>query len=174
MADESQEPKIIIDEDWKSQVEREKAEAEAKRKQEQQQSESQSPAPPSESGDSSAAESSPGPGPTGEESGEYSASQAAYESTASSGDESIPPASFAMLVNSLATQAMASMGQLPGEDGQPLPINLDFARHFIDSLAVLEEKTKGNLTEEEAGHLGEALHQLRMLFVTIRSQHGAS
>ena len=60
---------------------------------------------------------------------------------------------MSFLVTSLATQAMAALGQIPGDDGKPLPMNLDYAKHFIDLLGVLEEKTKGNLDEAEASFL---------------------
>ena len=51
-----------------------------------------------------------------------------------------------------------------------MPVDLDMAKHIIDTLAVLEEKTKGNLTPEESGLLNEYLYQLRMLFVAVQTQ----
>jgi Domain of unknown function (DUF1844) len=77
----------------------------------------------------------------------------------------LPPASLIILISSLASQAMASMGLMPGEDGQPLPVNLKFARHFIDLIAVLEDKTRNNLTSDETSFLNGTLHHLRMQFV---------
>jgi hypothetical protein len=44
------------------------------------------------------------------------------------------------------------------------------AKHHIDSLAVLEEKTKGNLSEEEKKMLDAALYETRMRFVSIAQQ----
>ena len=77
----------------------------------------------------------------------------------------LPPASLIILISSLASQAMASMGLLPGEDGKPLPVNLKFARHFIDLIAVIEDKTRNNLTADESSFLSGTLHHLRIQFV---------
>ena len=76
----------------------------------------------------------------------------------------LPPASFATLVHQLTAQALGSLGQLPGPDGKQ-EIRLDIARHMIDTLSVLEEKTAGNLSSEESEMLTQVLHELRMLFV---------
>ena len=46
-------------------------------------------------------------------------------------------------------------------------VNRPMAKHFIDTLAMLQEKTQGNLTEEESAHLRDALHQLRMAYVAM-------
>ncbi len=152
MSNESQEePKLIIDEDWKSQVEREKEEL--KRQAEQ-----------GKSGESESIES--------ESTKPKSAASAAeaVEATGTSDEIPPPPASFSFLLTTLATQAMAALGQMPGEDGQSLPVNLDYARHFIDMMGVLEEKTTGNLDEAEENLLKEALHQMRMMFVAVSQQ----
>ena len=77
----------------------------------------------------------------------------------------LPPASLIILISSLASQAMASMGLIPGEDGKPLPVNLQLARHFIDLIGVIEDKTRNNLTTDETSFLNGALHHLRMQFV---------
>jgi hypothetical protein len=76
-----------------------------------------------------------------------------------------PVASFQFLVASLATQAMACLGQIPDDDGKPLPVNLPYAKHFIDLLGIIEDKTRTNLDEGEAAYLKGALHQLRLQFV---------
>jgi hypothetical protein len=76
-----------------------------------------------------------------------------------------PPASFSTLVTLLATQAMAALGQLPDPNGAPLTPRLPLAKHFIDSLEVLQQKTQGNLSEAEAGMLESMLFELRLLYV---------
>ena len=77
----------------------------------------------------------------------------------------LPPANFAVLVQLLASQAMLAMGKMQ-VPGQPeLKIDLDAAKHFVDLLSVLEEKTKGNLTPDEAGMIGAVAHELRMIYV---------
>ncbi len=75
-----------------------------------------------------------------------------------------PPASFPLLVSMLGTQALAHLGQLPGAPGVPKP-RLDYAKHYIDMLGLLEEKCKGNLATQEYDLLADWLHQLRMSFV---------
>lgn len=79
--------------------------------------------------------------------------------------QQVPPASFDFLVASLQFQAQVAMGAISlGEEGQD-QVDLDAARHFIDLLAMLEEKTKGNLTLEESLHLNNGLTELRFRFV---------
>ncbi len=120
-------PKIIVDEDWKSQVE---AEREAAAKQ---------PLPAS----------------------------------AADGDEPpLPDASFSVLVTTLATQAMMALGpRAETEPGQEeVTANLPFAKHCIDTLAVLAEKTKGNLTSAEEQLLSRFLYELCLLYVSAQKQ----
>ncbi len=86
----------------------------------------------------------------------------------------LPPASFPMLIQIFSTQAIVAMGLVPTPDGQTVH-ELSLARHFIDLLTVLEEKTKGNLTAEEAKFLENTVHELRMAFVEVsRQQAGGS
>ncbi len=77
----------------------------------------------------------------------------------------VPPASFDFLVASLQFQAQVAMGAISLGDDSKDQVDLDAARHFIDLLAMLEEKTKGNLTLEEGLHLNNGLTELRFRFV---------
>jgi len=138
------EKKIIVDEDWKTQVEREKE---------------QLTQPAGEPAAESSEEAS---------SPQTESSQAESPQAESSDTSQLPPASFGLLVSSLATQAMAAFGLLPLEDGGQSKVDLDLARHCIDMLAMLQEKTKGNLDAEEDQMLEDAVHQLRLLFVQIQ------
>jgi len=70
--------------------------------------------------------------------------------------------------------AMAMMGLLPNPDGSKPETHLGMARHLVDMLGVLEEKTKGNLNQEEAAALNENLHQLRMAYVAVSQQAAAA
>ena len=81
------------------------------------------------------------------------------------GGQEIPPASMPFLISMLSSQVMMAMGFLPTPDGQQPQVDLPLAKHFIDLLAVLEEKTKGNLNEEEQSMMTESLHQFRMAYV---------
>jgi hypothetical protein len=95
-------------------------------------------------------------------------------STASPGSAAppLPPASFEMLVTTLASEAMISLGQLPHPLTGKIEHDARQARYAIDMLEVLEEKTTGNLTPEEDRGLKELLHQLRMAFVSLESLTG--
>ncbi len=75
----------------------------------------------------------------------------------------LPAASFELLVMSLGVQAQMEL-TAPNDDDAPPP-NLDMARHTIDLLAVLKEKTKGNLSLEESRRLDNTLTELRFRYV---------
>ena len=75
----------------------------------------------------------------------------------------LPAASFELLVMSLGVQAQMEL-TAPNDDDAPPP-NLDMARHTIDLLAVLQEKTKGNLSLEESRRLDNTLTALRFRYV---------
>ncbi|SRR5581483_10601062 len=82
------------------------------------------------------------------------------------GEDFLPPASFESLVQSLLLQAQMFLGMFfSGEEkNRPEP---DFirARHSIDLLAILQEKTKGNVTLEEQRLLENSLTELRFRYV---------
>jgi hypothetical protein len=80
---------------------------------------------------------------------------------------SLPPATFDFLVYSLRMQAEVNLGMLPpnaADEEYPGP-DLEAARHYIDLLGVLQEKTKGNLTPDEQDALDHALTDMRFGFV---------
>jgi hypothetical protein len=81
----------------------------------------------------------------------------------------LPPPSFETLVQSIATQVAYYLGELTPSGGEPT-ISLEMARHHIDTLAVLEAKTKGNLTPDEQRLLDLTLYELRMRFVGVAQQ----
>ena len=72
-----------------------------------------------------------------------------------------------------AQNAALFLGQIPNpRTGEP-EVNLDLARMFIDQLAMIQEKTRGNLTSEEAKVLSNALSNLQMAYVEVgREQPG--
>ena len=128
MSDAPDKPKIIIDEDWKSQVEAEKSAAQQVQ--------------------------STGPKPSGEEAG------------------GLPPPTLSFLFTTLATQAMVAMGDIPNPLTGKAEVRLDQAKHFIDTLGLLEQKTEGNRTSEESALLSGLLYQLRMAFVDLKARGG--
>jgi len=73
-----------------------------------------------------------------------------------------PPATFDFLIHTLFTQALMALGRIPNPITNKTHRNLATARHFIDTLKMLEQKTAGNLSEEERRVLEEMQHQLRM------------
>jgi hypothetical protein len=110
------EKKIIVDEDWKSQVEAERAAAREK-------DESTTPPPP------------------------------------------LPPPNLTFLVGTLYLQGAVALGLLPHPVTEKSEVQPEQARHSIDLLTMLVEKTEGNRTPEETEELDSALHQLRLAYV---------
>jgi len=146
-----EDPKIIVDDDWKAQVEKEKA-LDAEKP-----SDENAVSPADHVGPAQAVADRPGDG-TGR-----SASDRAVVDTP-------PPATFETLVTMLFTQALAALGQLPGPDGQLGSVNKSFAKYFIDTLEMLGEKTKGNLSDDENKLISETLHAMRMAFVSVKAK----
>jgi len=77
----------------------------------------------------------------------------------------MPEVTFAAFIMSLNTSILFHLGEIADpETGQVLK-NVELARHAIDTLVVLEQKTKGNLTEEEAELLKNILYDVKIRFV---------
>jgi hypothetical protein len=75
----------------------------------------------------------------------------------------IAPLDFNVFVLSLNASALMQLGEQPDADGRT-ELNLPMARHTIDMLFMLEQKTRGNLTGEEEHLLHQVLFDLRMRF----------
>jgi hypothetical protein len=84
-------------------------------------------------------------------------------------EDKLPPPSFSLLVATLGSQAMVSLGQVPNPLDGKTEVRLDLAKHAIEMLAILEQKSKGNLDADEAKMLEAVLHQLRMAFVAANT-----
>lgn len=83
----------------------------------------------------------------------------------------LPPADFSFLVSSLMFQAQMELGLLHfGEEKDRPEPNLPRAKHSIDLLGALQEKTKGNLTLEEDRMLANGLTELRFRFVQVSDE----
>jgi hypothetical protein len=80
----------------------------------------------------------------------------------------LPSIDFSTLVLSLATSAMVHMGLVPEAEGSPVEKNLALAHQSIDTLAMLQDKTRGNLSAEETKLLQSVLYELRMSYVKAR------
>ena len=76
------------------------------------------------------------------------------------------PLDFTALVLSLGSSALIHLGLAPDPtSGTPPDVDLGLAQQSIDLLALLQEKTRGNLSEEEARFLEQILFDLRMRFI---------
>ena len=80
---------------------------------------------------------------------------------------SLPKGDFAALISMLVTQALYALGLLEVEGGEKKEPDLEIARYNIDMLETIEEKTKGNLSEQEQKVLSDTLGQLRMTYVKM-------
>jgi len=121
---DTEQPKILIDDDWKSSAQAEKEKL----------------------------------------------AQAEQEAAAKAAEGGVPglpeQIGFKELISMLATQALMYMGAFPDESGRAM-VSLDVAKMNIEMLAVVQEKTKGNLEEEEQQMLDGTLTELRYQFVEV-------
>jgi hypothetical protein len=77
---------------------------------------------------------------------------------------------FTIFLSSLSMQAMIAMGKLENPITSKLEKNLEQARFLVDTLGIIKEKTKGNLTSEEEKLLEEALFNLRMMYIQEKNK----
>ena len=126
------EKKLVVDEDWKSQVE---AEKEAVRHGEEPPKPAEPPAEPSAG--------ARGP---------------------------LPPADLGFLIGTLYIQGAMALGLLPNPMTKKADVQLDQAKHAIDLLTVLQQKTEGNRTPQESDELEATLHELRMAYITAQQK----
>ncbi|MBN2588978.1 MAG: DUF1844 domain-containing protein [Sedimentisphaerales bacterium] len=121
-SENKEEKKIIIDEDWKQEAQKEK---------------------------------------------EILAAEEEKEEMEDTGRGPLPPGDFAALISMLMTQSLFAMGFLQVQGQEPKEPDLEMAKYNIDMLQTLEDKTKGNLTEQEQKVLSDTLNQLRMAYVKV-------
>ncbi len=127
---DKEEKKIIVDEDWKAQAQKEKEILKKEEELEHKTEEKEQERPP------------------------------------------MPEADFPGLISMITTQAYYALGVIGTEQDKEHPPDLAVAKYNIDMLGIIEEKTKGNLTEDEAKLLESTLHQLRMIFVQLSERGG--
>ncbi|MDD5194485.1 MAG: DUF1844 domain-containing protein [Candidatus Omnitrophica bacterium] len=72
---------------------------------------------------------------------------------------------FSIFISSISMQAMIAMGKLENPITKTTEKNLEQARFLIDTLGIIKEKTKNNLTPEEGKLMDESLYSLRMIYV---------
>ncbi len=78
----------------------------------------------------------------------------------------LPQVDFSAFVISLGTSALYHMGMVPDpETGEPVEPNLPVARQTVDTVEMLQDKTQGNLSDEESSLIKNLLTELRMRYV---------
>ena len=82
------------------------------------------------------------------------------------GPGGFPEARFDLFVSSLAMEALIAMGEVPHPATNKRSMNLEHSRYLIDVLGILEEKTRGNTTADEAQLLKDTVYQLRMRYLS--------
>jgi hypothetical protein len=155
MSDSNEKPKLHIEGDWKSEVQAEK----------QRLTDQAKPAEPAPKIEVPKGDSDWKAQAKAEK--EKLARQADEAGDEQAGGRQMPPADFKTLISTMVTQAMMALGAIPDPQSGQRYVILDLARHHIDMLGVLEEKTKGNLDEEEQQMITQTLHELRLHFVQI-------
>jgi hypothetical protein len=95
---------------------------------------------------------------------------------ASSDEKKVPGLDFSALVLSLGSSALVHLGEAPDPTSGQKREQPEFpmAQQSIDLLAMLQEKTRGNLTDEEARFLDNMLFDLRMLFLQVSQRQSAA
>ena len=81
------------------------------------------------------------------------------------GGRGVPQSDFSTFLSSLSMQAMVALGEVAHPVTGAAQMDLEQARYLIDVLGVLQEKTQGNLTPEEAELMEGLLYELRMKYV---------
>jgi len=129
------EPKIIIDEDWKTQVQKEK---EAAKK--------------------------------AAEQGGVQEAEGKAESTEGEKEREDVNSQFVSLISGLATQALLALGLIAVEGQKQVTVDIGQARFLIDTLIMLRDKTKGNLTHAEEADLTQTIGELQQAYVARAQQ----
>jgi hypothetical protein len=95
------------------------------------------------------------------------AAEAAFEQAKGGGAQTLPKMDFSSFVLSLSHSALIHLGDAANPADGKTEVDLPMARHTIDLLALLADKTQHNLTGEEERILGQALYDLRMRYVEV-------
>lgn len=82
-------------------------------------------------------------------------------------DDSLPRVDFSTFILSLSHSALMHLGEAPHPETGQVEKDLPLARQTIDLIAMLEEKTKGNLSGEEERMIAQILFDLRMRYVEL-------
>ncbi len=156
MSETNDPPKILVDDDWKAQARAEKEKLAA-----------QSRTAPRDPASGASAAPTAGGSAGGDAAGRAGGAPRSAAGGGGGATREMPPANFETLLSTIVTQALFAMGAIPDpQTGQPM-LHLDLARHHIDMLTVLEDKTRGNLSDEESKALSSTLYELRSRYVQV-------
>ncbi|MFH2091995.1 MAG: DUF1844 domain-containing protein [Pseudomonadota bacterium] len=87
----------------------------------------------------------------------------------SNAKEPLPKIDFSSFVLSLYSTGLVQLGKVEDPSSGKKSVNLDIAKQTIDMIAMLEEKTRGNLDEEEQNLLKALLSEIRMAYVEAKA-----
>ncbi|MEO6600476.1 MAG: DUF1844 domain-containing protein [Polyangiaceae bacterium] len=93
------------------------------------------------------------------------------ESKSASPPDDLPAVDFTTFVVSLSHSALLHLGDAPHPSEEKSDVDLPMARQTIDLLALIQEKTHGNLTGAEEQVLTQALYDLRLRYVEVSQKH---
>ena len=79
----------------------------------------------------------------------------------------LPPVDFSAFIAELGTTALAYLGGFQNPETKEILVDLEMAKRTIDTIDLLKEKTKGNLTAPESNLLDNTLYNLRMTYIRI-------
>ena len=96
------------------------------------------------------------------------------ETTAQEETQQLPAVDFISYLTNLVETGRLYLEGIPNPETQEVVINLPLVKHIIDTIEMLEEKTKGNLTAPEANFLANTLYELRMSYVRVINTHQAA
>ena len=90
--------------------------------------------------------------------------------TSDEAPKSLPALDFSTFVLSLGSSCMINLGQVQSPDAPASEANLPAAKQMIDILALLQDKTEGNLDESESKLLSSLLYDLRVQYVDAQNK----
>ena len=96
------------------------------------------------------------------------------ETTAQEEAQQVPPVDFISYLTNLVETGRLYLEGIPNPETDEVVINLPLVKHIIDTIEMLEEKTRGNLTAPEANFLANTLYELRMGYVRALSRQEAA
>lgn len=96
------------------------------------------------------------------------------ETTVQEEAQQLPPVDFISYLANLVETGRLYLEGIPNPETNEVVTNFPLVKHIIDTIEMLEEKTKGNLTAPEANFLANTLYELRMGYVRAISRQEAA